>query len=365
MFKFDRLRNIHIEITNRCQASCPMCPRNIHGGIENPLIKNSDWTLEDFKTIFSNEVLAQLEKITFCGTFGDPMMNNDLIAMCGYIKDHAPHMDVRVHTNGSARNTEWWKSLVDALPKKHEVIFALDGLEDTQHLYRVGTSFNKIIENAKTVIAAGGNAVWMFIRFKHNQHQVEQARTMSAELGFKDFVLKNTRRFDGEKFVVLDRDGKPTHFLEQPTDNVVRFVNKKDLENYQEWKNATDVSCFSKNDREIYIDANFTLMPCCIMSAFLYTNYNQSTLEQYNLYDPATSINSVGSMIQSQVFEIIEELGGLSNLNAKDHGIKNIINRSQWQTMWEEKWKTNSSACCTILCSTDSPYITLDEQQVE
>jgi MoaA/NifB/PqqE/SkfB family radical SAM enzyme len=365
MFKFDRLRNIHIEITNRCQASCPMCPRNIHGGIDNPLIKNADWSLEDFKTIFDQEVLGQLEKITFCGTFGDPMMNNDLIGMCQYIKDNSPAMDVRIHTNGSARNVEWWKSLVDALPTKHEIIFALDGLEDTQHLYRVGTSFNKIIENAKAVIASGGNAVWMFIRFKHNEHQVEQAKGLANELGFGDFILKNTRRFDGKSFVVLDRNGKPTHMLEQPSDNIVKFVNKKDLETYRDWKNSGDINCFASNDREIYIDANFTLMPCCIMSAFLYTNYDQSILEKYHLYDPETAVNDVGGMIQTQVFEIINELGGLENLNAKGYGIKNIINRDQWQTMWAEKWKENSSACCTILCSADSPYITLDEQQVE
>ena len=37
MFKFDQLEIVQVEITNRCQASCPMCPRNIHGGIENPL----------------------------------------------------------------------------------------------------------------------------------------------------------------------------------------------------------------------------------------------------------------------------------------------------------------------------------------
>jgi hypothetical protein len=28
-----------------------MCLRNIHGGIENPLLKLNDWTLEQFKTI--------------------------------------------------------------------------------------------------------------------------------------------------------------------------------------------------------------------------------------------------------------------------------------------------------------------------
>lgn len=365
MFKFDQLRNIHIEITNRCQASCPMCPRNIHGGIENPLIKNADWTLNDFKRIFNNEVLAQLKKITFCGTFGDPMMNNDLISMCQYIGENAPHMDVRVHTNGSARNAAWWRSLVTALPEKHEVIFALDGLEDTQYLYRVGTNFNKIVENAQTVIDAGGKAVWMFIRFKHNEHQVEQARELSKELGFKNFILKNTRRFDGESFVVLDRDGKPTHFLEQPTDNVVKFVNRKDLETYKTWSNATDISCFAKNDNEVYIDANFTLMPCCIMSAFLYTNYDRSLLEKYNLYDHETSVNDIGAMIKQQVYDIVEQFGGLQSLNSNKHGIKDIINRSQWQTLWEEMWKTNASACCTVLCSTSSPYITLDEQQVK
>ena len=33
MFKFNQLRDIHLEITNACQASCPMCPRNINSGI--------------------------------------------------------------------------------------------------------------------------------------------------------------------------------------------------------------------------------------------------------------------------------------------------------------------------------------------
>ena len=42
MFSFSDLENIHLEITNRCQASCPMCSRNYHGGLENPLIKNKD-----------------------------------------------------------------------------------------------------------------------------------------------------------------------------------------------------------------------------------------------------------------------------------------------------------------------------------
>jgi len=341
-----------------------MCPRNINSGIENPLIKNADWTLEEFKTVFNQEVLAQLEKISFCGTFGDPMMNGDLIAMCQYVTDNAPHMDIRIHTNGSARNIKWWKQLAKSLPKKHLIEFGIDGLTDTHHLHRVGTNFERIIDHARAVIEEGAKASWLFIRFKHNEHQVEQARAMSKELGFDQFVLKNTRRFTDEKFIVLDRDGKFSHFLEMPTGNVVNFVNKKDLEDHQSWPNATDINCFALDSNEIYIDANFTVMPCCIIAAFLYTNYDNEIQKQHGLYDAATSVNSVGDQIQKQVYEIIDELGGLNSLDARQQGIKQIINSDRWQTIWHEKWNTNTSACCTVMCSADSPYTKLKEQLI-
>ena len=363
MFQFSELKNVHIEITNRCQASCPMCHRNIHGGISNKLLKETDWTVNEFKLVFNRTVLIQLHKISFCGTFGDPIMNNDLIEMCRYIKDTAPHIDIRIHTNGSARTAEWWSNLIAALPKNHLIEFALDGLEDTHHLHRIGTSFNKVIENAKTVIAQGGRASWLFIKFKHNEHQVSIAKQMSEDLGFSRFVLKNTRRFDGNKFAVLNKDGLVSHFLEQPTNNVVNFVNKHDLKNYQKW--PAEVSCFALDTTEIYIDVNFTILPCCIIAAFLYTNYDIQVLKQYQIYDESTSLNSIGTQIQRQVFDIIQELGGIETLNARAQGIKQVINSAKWQTIWKDKWENNGSMCCTIMCSTTSPFVKIEQQMVK
>jgi MoaA/NifB/PqqE/SkfB family radical SAM enzyme len=187
MFKFNELKSIHLEISTRCQASCPMCPRNIHGGIENPLLEINEWSLNDFIKIFSKDVLEQLEIINFCGNFGDPLMNNELIEMCEYIKVNAPNIQVLIHTNGSLRSTAWWTKLFDSLPKNHNVVFAIDGLEDTHSIYRVGTNYNLILKNAKTFIDAGGNAEWCFIRFKHNQHQVADAEHLSNKLGFNKF----------------------------------------------------------------------------------------------------------------------------------------------------------------------------------
>lgn len=363
MFSFSKLSSVHIEISNRCQASCPMCHRNIHGGIENSLLNDADWTIEEFKLVFNQETLNQLKKISFCGTFGDPMMNNDLIKMCRYIKENASHMDVRIHTNGSARTPEWWKDLAEAMPANHLIEFALDGLSDTHHLHRVGTNFNKVLESAGAVIAAGGRASWLFIKFKHNEHQVDEAKKLSESLGFSRFVLKNTRRFDDNKFVVLNKDGSVSHFLEQPSNNVVNFVNRQDLENYQSW--PAEISCFALDTTEIYIDANFTVMPCCILAAFLYTNYDIEVLKQHNIYNEQNSLNSVGSQIQKQLFDIVQEFGGLKQLDSRTQGIRQIIDSEKWQSIWKDKWANNGSMCCTIMCSTKSPFVKIEQQMVK
>ena len=46
---------------------------------------------------------------------------------------------------------------------------------------------------------------WLFIRFKHNEHQVEDARKLASEMGFFKFELKDTRRFVVDKFPVLNK----------------------------------------------------------------------------------------------------------------------------------------------------------------
>ena len=86
MFKFKELAQVQIEITSRCQASCPMCTRNIHGGIENPLIKTESWTLDRYKSIINKEVLTQISAIYFCGNYGDPLLNNHLLEMVDYTR---------------------------------------------------------------------------------------------------------------------------------------------------------------------------------------------------------------------------------------------------------------------------------------
>jgi MoaA/NifB/PqqE/SkfB family radical SAM enzyme len=226
MFNFNELKSVHLEITSRCQAKCPMCSRNIHGGIPNTQGFLVDWTLDEFKKICNEELITQIKKFVFTGGFGDPMVNNDFINMCQYTVDINPEIDILAHTNGGLRKEEWWQELAKSMPKKHAVTFALDGLEDTHHLYRIGTTYEKVIRNAKAFINAGGRADWQFIRFKHNEHQVEEAIKRAKDLGFVSFTLRETTRFTGnEKFEVYDNTGKITHYLEIPTDNIMKNID--------------------------------------------------------------------------------------------------------------------------------------------
>lgn len=357
MFAFSQLEIIQVEITNRCQASCPMCLRNIHGGIENPLLKLTDWNLFDFKEIFSKQVLTQIRLVEFCGVFGDPILNNDLIEMCRYLKENS-NVAVQIKTNGSARSTSWWKSLAEALPTNHVVEFAIDGLENTHSLYRIGTDFSTILRNAQEFISAGGTAHWMFIKFKHNENEVDLARNLSNQIGFKSFTVKNSKRF-GKQFPVLDRQGNVSYYIEPPSASNIRPVEFLDLKDYKQWNGGID--CYVLSNKEIYIDAHGHVFPCCLIASFLYTNYDKELYSKYNLVDN-TSIITIAKEAQDNVFSLVLELGGLDMINTHLHSVKDIMDHEIWQELMHKKWANNLSAPCTILCSSESPFITIKEQ---
>ncbi len=337
MFKFNQLENIHLEITNRCQASCPMCSRNIHGGLENPLIKNQDWTITDFKQILTTEVLQQLKGFYLCGNFGDPIINNDLIDMCRYSTDVNPNLYIRIHTNGGARNKQWWKDLANALPPEHNVIFAIDGLADTHSLYRVGTDFNKVLENAKAFINAGGTAEWAFIKFKHNEHQLLAAEALAKEHGFARFTYKDSARFVAtEQFPVYDAAGNTTRYLEPPTGSKINLITQDVIDNYKDIVDASEIDCYVTQTKEIYIDAYKKIMPCCFLASIPYN---------YAAANDATK--TIRLEIEQQYADLINDLG---NTNALENTVQSVIDSDAWQTVWEKYWGKEKLITCARTC---------------
>jgi MoaA/NifB/PqqE/SkfB family radical SAM enzyme len=342
MFKFNELKQIHLEITNNCQASCPMCNRNINGGLDNPLIKIRNWSLDEFKTVMNEEVLAQINSYYFCGNFGDPILNNSLIEMCEYTTKTAPDVSIAIHTNGGARSKAWWTRLAHAMPENHRVVFALDGLADTHHLYRVGTDFDTVVENARAFILAGGTAEWVFIKFKHNEHQVEQARELANKYGFKYFTLKNSSRFILEPRVkVVDRTGALMHYIEPATDVPLKFIDKKVIDAYKQVVDKSVIECKSQKEKEIYIDAYGDLLPCCWLASVPYS------------YISPDDAFEVRNEMMRQHTELVASLG---NINTFTKSVKDIVDSNEYQTVWDSYWTTNKLITCARTCGINTDF---------
>jgi MoaA/NifB/PqqE/SkfB family radical SAM enzyme len=336
MFKFNQLKTIHLEISNNCQASCPMCSRNINGGQENPLIKINDWTLAEFKNIMTPRVLHQIDTFYLCGTFGDPMMNNDLIEMCRYATAENPNLFVHVHTNGGARKEEWWQSLAQALPANHRVIFAIDGLEDTHSLYRIGTKYETVIRNAQAFISAGGIAEWAFIQFLHNEHQVDEARQRANNLGFKYFTTKNSSRFLLEpRSPAVDKHGVVTHYIEPASFTPMKFIDKKIIDNWRTILDNAVIECKVLKDKEIYIDAHKDFYACCWLANVPYSYIT----------------NDVAAEVREKMVEQHNKMNALlGQVNVLNRSIEDIINSDAYQSMWKDMWGKDKSIVCARTC---------------
>ena len=347
MFNFKDLSAVHVELTSKCQASCPMCARNHRGGIVNPNLKLETIDLTLFKKIFNQEVLNQLTYVYFCGNYGDPIIADSLLGIVEYCNNTNPNIKISIHTNGSARTPDWWKDLAVKLPKNHLVHFALDGLADTHDLYRIGTNFDQIIKNAKTFIDAGGHAEWVFLSFKHNEHQIEQAKNIAKELGFSNFVHKASGRFlDKQQFDVYNKLGNVVYQLEPPGEHKITFVSQEVIKNYKEVIKDVEINCMAQKSKEVYVDALGHLWPCCFLGSVPYVF--ESFKEVTHNYHADQKEN---------IKDFINYLGGEHAVDLRNRSLKEIIESNEWQSAFSLYWGEKKLPTCARTCGKFSKKI--------
>lgn len=238
---------LHFEPTSRCNAACPMCARNVNG--EGCIVSLADLSLRDFQ-LYIIKNIKSLEKIFFCGTVGDPCADINLLEKIKWLKKLHPEIVVGINTNGSLRKTSWWEDCANLLNGPLDyVVFSIDGLGDTNHIYRVGVQFKKVMENAQAYINAGSSAHWDMLVFDHNKHQVEQCKQLANDMGFTWFRSKETDRWDEYKF------------------NHIKPVKKH---NYIDYDTITSIQCERNEEDSTYIDYKGQEFPCCHIAESYY-----------------------------------------------------------------------------------------------
>ena len=341
-WKSNNLMQMHIELTNLCNAACPMCVRFYNNSPHTrPDLEFGQITIDKFKKYFPPEIIRKCNLILFCGVHGDPCIAKDMYEICEYIYECSETTAVRVNTNGGMRKSDWWAKLGALFAKRKkgladdfwEIIFSIDGLEDTNHLYRRNVEWSALMENVKAFVNAGGGASWDYLIFKHNEHQIQEAKLFSAQIGFREFIPKKALgvSYDVENKLtimpVLNKEGELDYTIESPVNPENRnlpnadgtiplmywpfkvdeyrklkddketirlnYNNKADdiytdaihTENFDE-QDSCSIVCKSKTPmggKEIFVDNFGRVMPCCYIGTHLNGKYNDfASLQLFN-----------------------------------------------------------------------------------
>ena len=263
-----------------------------------------------------------------------------------YLRQANSSLRLKIHTNGGLKPQEWWKELATT---GCVVRFGIDGLEDTNHLYRRGVEWSAVMRNAAAFIEAGGCAEWAFIVFRHNEHQVEKASALSRELGFKRFLIKRTRRFFNYTEGKLEKrspvralDGRIEYYLELPTEQKYQIPLTALYQLAPQRPAIEDeVSCRAISERMIYVSAEGLAFPCCWLG---------------NLYPPNFNNN------RPQIWNLIDSLPeGKRSLSALEYGIRAVVEGPFFRNMIAEHWPPVAPASsrlrvCMKICGLSSMH---------
>lgn len=324
MYKLEDIKTIHLEVTQNCQAACPMCDRNMNGEGINPHINLDELYYKDCIKMFNASFIAQLDTMYMCGNLGDPIVARDTLEIFEYFRWANPNMWLSMNTNGGAKSVEWWQKLAKVFGKNGAVIFSVDGLEDTNHIYRQGVAWKNVERNMRSFIDAGGRARWDFLIFEHNQHQVEEAEALAKEWGVEKFMKKKTGRFidtnsnKKEKHQAKDRKGKDTAELKKPQ---AKYQNKaltkqeailKKYGNMDAYYDAAPIVCKVKKENSLFITAEGLALPCCWTAGRMYKWWHEDPkIEQIWNFIPDKSKldvrNGLDKVFETGIFDDIQD----------------------------------------------------------
>lgn len=241
-------KGITIEITSRCMLRCPKCKRTLKG------IGHHDLSLSRLKKL-AKEISETSPhcNINLTGNCGDAIYHPQFHRILRILKRY--ELSVWVTTNGSHRPKTWWEETIKILSPTDGIIFSIDGLEDTNPIYRIGSHWHSIIEGFK-VSASKVQTIWKMIVFAHNEHQVSSCRDLAKQLGAAQFQIMKSSRFRSQDVILAPKS---------PEHRSIHLEEAKNIKTALSKHTQISLSPRCKGRNEIYISFNGIAYPCCAL----------------------------------------------------------------------------------------------------
>lgn len=353
--KYEKARYLNFEFNNTCYLKCSGCGRT-----DNPNILNNKQIIpfEKIKEWFDPEYCSQLSHFQSCGNYGEPIVHPECIDILRYFSDNETNL-VSISTNGGARPPEWWKELATVCHGRYgKVTFSIDGLEDTNHIYRGKVKWDRLMENVRSFIDAGGRAHWRMLVFEHNQHQVQDVRDLAKSIGFSSFdeklsfrgaptdlkkTMGGTNLPSEKEYIHPDRIKLKELHTHYHTVNINKCPTKEEIDNADEFYDNIKIKCMAEHEESLYVSHDGKVYPCnWLGGAPQYVNYETDyKVKAFDDYD--------------------ENFNSLYH-----HTLRDILKHEWFVTGLEDSWKDIKKCprSCTKMCSTYmDPYNNMLQNQ--
>jgi len=302
--------SVQIALSTNCNLLCPGCNRTHYEDDKyslNPLVKKNQFLDKNIILDFiQNKESHNLKRIEFAGLVDDPLSYPWLLELLENIVKIKPSLHITFHTNASLRTPEYFTKLATILNQfgGHSVNFSVDGLRDTNHIYRVGAQWDKIMSNAKAFIAAGGDATWQFIVFPWNAHQEDEVRRLGNEIGFKTIIIRNNRDplLDNISYSLPSTTDKPWYNYTQQHEEEYKqqhFTKEQVFVKFDEqlleknFKMPYNIDCIWHNESRIYISFDGTVWPCCYIAFDSLRSPQIIALQKFKFAEYGENFNSL------------------------------------------------------------------------
>jgi MoaA/NifB/PqqE/SkfB family radical SAM enzyme len=191
-------------------------------------------------TILGGQFISRLDKMFMCGNYGDPAAGANTLSIVDYFRQVNKHITLGMNTNGGVQSPSWWTELGQRFDQPNDyVVFSIDGLADTNHIYRKKVNWSKVMNNAAAFIKAGGSAHWDMLVYEHNEHQVDIAEQVARDMGFTWFRAKVSKRSSNISWLQ-----PPKAWIQPPI--------------------ATGtIDCHVLKEQSVYMSALGIVYPCC------------------------------------------------------------------------------------------------------
>ncbi len=170
-----------IDICNVCNLRCPLCPTG-NGRLER---KQDFISTDEYRRILAR--VKDYALVVSIYNHGEPFLNPDVFDIIAHTAEH----DIACNASSNLN----WPKAIDVKDIVRSglgyLTVSLDGVsQDVYAKYRVRGDVQQVFDNLRDLLAARKAlksrtpfVEWQYIVFKHNEHEMQRARELAAEIG--------------------------------------------------------------------------------------------------------------------------------------------------------------------------------------